>query len=84
MGAILVNFGDAADDHAGYAGQVLDDGTVTTTYSNDTVPRMMGAVAAACGCGWQGTTRYPTRELFDTDAENLALAEWGPTTPSPP
>jgi hypothetical protein len=34
------------------------------------------AVVAACDCGWTGTTRYPTREEFDEDAEELALAEW--------
>jgi NTP pyrophosphatase (non-canonical NTP hydrolase) len=76
MGTILVNYGDAADDHEGYAGQVLDDGSITATYSNETRPRMIGAVVAACGCGWQGTTRYPTTELFDTVAEERALAEW--------
>lgn len=76
MGVILTSYGDPAGDHEGYAGQVLDDGTITTTYSNDTQPHMIGAVVAACGCGWQGRTRYPWKELFDASAENLALAEW--------
>jgi hypothetical protein len=76
MGTILTAYGDPAWDHEGYAGQVLDDGTITGTYSNDTTPRMIGTVVAACSCGWAGTTRYPAKELFDTEAEDLALAEW--------
>src|SRR5881397_3778549 len=76
MGTILTGYGDAAYEHEGYAAQVLDDGSITGTYSAQTKPRMIGAVVAACDCGWQGSTRYPTRELFDEDAEQLALAEW--------
>ncbi len=77
MGSILTSYGDDADDHEGYAAQVLDDGSLTSTYSADTEPRMVGRVMAACGCGWTGTTRYPTTAgPFDEAAHDLALDEW--------
>ena len=76
MGTILSGYGDAGYGHEGYVGQLLDDGTITGTYSSSTIPRMTGHVVAACGCGWSGTTRYPTRELFDEQAHELALGEW--------
>lgn len=76
MGTILTSYGDAGYDHEGYAAQVLDDGSLTSEYSDETEPRMVGAVVAACGCGWAGTTRYPTRETFDEAAKDLALDEW--------
>jgi hypothetical protein len=76
MGTILASYGDDAYDHEGYAAQLLDDGSLTGTYSNDTEPRMVGQVVAACGCGWTGTTRYPTTGPFDEAAHDLALAEW--------
>ncbi len=76
MGTILSSYGDAGYGHEGYVGQLLDDGTITGTYSSSTIPRMTGHVVAACGCGWTGTTRYPTRELFDEQAHELALGEW--------
>jgi hypothetical protein len=76
MGVILCSYGDDAHDHEGYAAQVLDDGSLTSTDSDDTRPRMVGQVVAACGCGWTGTTRYPERERYDEAAEDLALAEW--------
>jgi hypothetical protein len=76
MGRFLTSYGPAGYDHEGYAAQVLDDGALTGTHSADTAARMIGQVVAACDCGWTGTTRYPTREEFDEDAEELALAEW--------
>ena len=76
MGTILSSYGDAGYEHEGYVGQLLDDGTITATYSAQTEARMTGHVVAACGCGWTGTTRYPTRELFDEQAHELALGEW--------
>lgn len=76
MGTFVTGYGGAADDHEGYAAQVLDDGSVTGTYSDQTTPRMIGQLVAACGCGWVGTTRYPTTELFDGAAQGFALAEW--------
>jgi len=60
-------------DHEGYAAQLLDDGTLT---GSETQPRKVGQVVAACGCGWHGATRYPSRDPFDEEAEALALAEW--------
>ncbi len=72
----LESYGDDAYDHEGYAAQVLDDGSLTSTYSDDTRPRMVGQVVAACGCGWTGTTRYPEPQRFAEVAEDLALAEW--------
>jgi hypothetical protein len=57
--------------------QVLDDGSLTGTYSDDTESRMVGQVVAACGCGWAGSTRYPTTTgPFDEAAHDLALTEW--------
>ena len=76
MGTILTGYGDASYEHEGYAAQVLDDGSVTGTYSGATLPRMIGQVIAVCGCGWAGITRYPCPKPFDEQAEELALAEW--------
>jgi hypothetical protein len=76
MGRILTAYGDDAYDHEGYAAQLLDDGSLTGTYSNDTMPRMVGQLVPACDCGWTGSTRYPTTEPFDEAAQELALAEW--------
>ncbi|MGH3844792.1 MAG: hypothetical protein ACRDS0_25640 [Pseudonocardiaceae bacterium] len=82
MGTILESYGDAAYEHEGYAAQVLDDGTLTATYSDDTEPRMVGQLVAACGCGWTGSTRHPTTEGFEA-AEDLALEEWDYTHARP-
>lgn len=76
MGMVLTGYGQYAYDHEGYAAEVLDDGSLTSTPSAETVPRMIGQMVAACGCGWTGTTRYPTKNPFDHGAEDLALAEW--------
>ncbi|MGH3755780.1 MAG: hypothetical protein ACRDRP_24470 [Pseudonocardiaceae bacterium] len=76
MGTILELYGDDAYEHEGYAAQVLDDGTLTSTYNNGTESRMVGQLVAACGCGWTGSTRYPTTDRFDEAAEELALEEW--------
>src|SRR2546421_12658012 len=77
MGTILTSFGDDAYDHEGYAAQVLSDSSLTGTYSDDTEARMIGSVVAVCGCGWSGTTRYPTTSgPFDETANELALGEW--------
>lgn len=77
MGTVLIGYGDASYDHEGYAAQVLDDNSITGTYSDKTRPRMIGQVLAACDCGWTGTTRYPTTTgPFDQDAEQFALTEW--------
>lgn len=74
MGRFLT--GDAGYQHEGYPAYVLDDGTLTGTHGPETRPRMIGQVVAACGCGWTGTTHYPTDREFDEAAEQLALAEW--------
>jgi hypothetical protein len=76
MGRFLTSYGPAGYDHEGYPAQVLDDGALTSEHSADTRGRMVGQVVAACDCGWTGTTRYPTRDEFDEDAEELALEEW--------
>lgn len=76
MGTFLSSYGDDSYDHEGYAAQVLDDGSITGTYSSETEPRMIGQVVAACDCGWTGSTRYPTTDPFDEAAEELALTEW--------
>jgi hypothetical protein len=76
VGPFITCYGDAGYDHEGYAAQVLDDGTLTGNYSDETEARMVGQVVAACGCGWTGATRYSCPEPFDEAAEDLALAEW--------
>ena len=76
MGRFLDSYGDAAYDHEGYAAHVLDNGTLTGEYSTETAPRMVGQLVAACGCGWTGTTRYPSPDPFDETAAELALGEW--------
>lgn len=77
MGTVLIGYGDAGYAHEGYAAQVLDDDSITGTYSDETRPRMIGQVVATCDCGWVGTTRYPTTTgPFDENAEQLALTEW--------
>ncbi|HZD13722.1 MAG TPA: hypothetical protein VE196_01010 [Pseudonocardiaceae bacterium] len=76
MGTILESYGDDACGHEGYAAQVLDDGSLSSTYSDDTRPRMVGQVVAACGCGWTGTTRYTEPEGYAEVAEDLALDDW--------
>lgn len=76
MGTILTEFGDAAYEHEGFQAHILDDGSLTSAYSAETLPRMIGQVVAACGCGWAGTTRYPSPVAFDAAAEEAALAEW--------
>jgi hypothetical protein len=76
VGTFITCYGDAGYEHEGYAAQVLDDGSLTGEYSAETEARMVGAVVAACGCGWTGATRYPCPEPFDEAAHELALAEW--------
>lgn len=83
MGTFVTSYGDVGYDHEGYAAQVLDDGSLTSEYSDATEPRMVGAVVAACECGWTGTTRYPTRDTFDEAATDLALDEWEHTHARP-
>jgi hypothetical protein len=84
LSTVLTSYGDAGYAHEGYAAQVLDDDSITGIYSNETEPRMIGHVVAACDCGWAGTTRYPTTTgPFDEDAEQLALTEWEHTHARP-
>lgn len=84
MGMTLISYGDAGYAHEGYAAQVLDDDSITSTYNDATIPRMIGQVIAACECGWTGTTRYPTTTgPFDENAELLALSEWEHTHARP-
>lgn len=64
------------ETHEGYVAHVLDDGTLTGTYSAETRSRMIGAVMAACDCGWTGQHRYASPTPADENAENEALAEW--------
>ena len=76
MGTLFTGYGDEGYDHEGYAAQVLSDDTLTSTSSYDTEQRMIGWVVA-CGCGWTGTTAYPTTTgPFDATAHDLALKEW--------
>jgi len=51
MGTVLSSYGDAGYDHESYGAQILDDGSITGTYSTDTRPRMIGQLVTACGRG---------------------------------
>jgi len=66
MGAM---YGDL-DGHEGYAARQLRDGTLTGTWTTET--RQFDAYVAACGCGWNGTSRHDATE----DGYEAALDEW--------
>ena len=85
MGTILIGYGQAAYTHEGYAAQVLNDESITGTYSDETAPRMIGQVIAACGCGWAGTARYPTTTgPFDENADGWLSPSGSTPTQDPP
>jgi hypothetical protein len=81
MGRVLDVGVDVAYDHEGYAGHVLQDGTLTGTYSADVDPLKTGKLKAACACGWTGPrdwdnddedpAGWPSDEL-----EDAILADW--------
>lgn len=63
----LVERGANGYPHEGYAGQLRPDGSVSPFYIEE-----FDAYVAACGCHWQGETRYPPTE----EGEDQALDEW--------
>lgn len=81
MGRVLDVGVDVAYKHEGYAAHVLDDGTLTGTYSREIDPRKVGRLRAACECGWTGPrdwdnddedpAGWPSDEL-----EDAILADW--------
>jgi hypothetical protein len=84
MGIVLTGYGDAGYAHEGYAAQLLDDNSIMGAHSDESEPRIIGQVVAACDRGWKGTIRYPTTTgPFDENAERLALAEWEHTHAKP-
>lgn len=68
MSRMLIDYGDTGYAHEGYAAQILDDDSITGTYSHETEPRMTDQVVAACDCA---TTTGP----FGQNAERVTLAE---------
>lgn len=81
MGTVITSLGDLGYQHEGYAAHVLDDGTLTGTYSRDIDPHKTGKLRAACECGWTGPHDWdnddedpggwPSDEL-----EGAILADW--------
>jgi hypothetical protein len=81
MGRVLDIGVDAAYDHEGYAAHVLQDGTLTGTYSAAIDPLKTGKLRGACACGWTGPRDWdndddepggwPSDEL-----EDVILADW--------
>src|SRR3954447_13543780 len=71
MGIIM----DGIEDHEGYLGLVLDDGTTTSEWSNATASHMSG-VRPLCECGWQGTAIPHGPEYPDDDEHDALLEEW--------
>lgn len=81
MGHVLDLGVDVAYEHEGYAAHVLDDGTLTSTYSREIDPRKTGKLRAACSCDWTGSedwdvdsddpSDWPSDEL-----EDQILTEW--------
>lgn len=81
MGRVLDIGVDVAYKHEGYAAHVLNDGTLTGTYSREIDPRKVGRLRAACECGWTGPhdwdnddedpAGWPSDEL-----EDAILADW--------
>ena len=55
--------------HEGYAAIQLPDGTLTATWTADTV---IAAHVAACACGWTADSRHPASEA----GEDAAVAQW--------
>jgi hypothetical protein len=58
------------EDHEGYAARRLPDGTLTSTWTQDTAA--FEARVGACTCGWTGTKQHPASETGSTAAED----EW--------
>jgi hypothetical protein len=66
VGRVLDIGVDVAYRHEGYAAHVLQDGTLTGTYSAETRPLMTGKLRAACACDWSGS------EVWDVDSDDPA------------
>jgi hypothetical protein len=63
-------YADQIGAHEGFGLRILPDGTLTSSWTYET--REFLGFLSACGCGWQGETRYPPTD----DGEQEALAEW--------
>jgi hypothetical protein len=84
MGIALTGYGDTGYAHEGYAAQLLDDNSITGAHSDESEPRIIGQVVAACDRGWKDTIHgHTTTGPFDENTERLALAEWEHTHPKP-
>jgi len=81
MGTIITSLGDLGYEHEGYVGHVLDDGTVSGTWSNETRPHITAQRRAACSCEWVGervwTTDADTPDGFNSEKlDDEILTEW--------
>jgi hypothetical protein len=81
MGHVLDIGVDVAYDHEGYAAHVLQDGTLTGTYSADVDPLKTGKLRAACACGWTGPRNWDNDDESPAgwpsdELEDVILADW--------
>jgi hypothetical protein len=53
-------------DHEGYAARVLQDGTVTSSWTADTAES--GGYVGACTCGWTGERHHAVDDAGEDDA----------------
>jgi hypothetical protein len=81
MGTVITSLGDLGYQHEGYVAHVLDDGTLTGSYSRDIDAHKTGKLQADCECEWTGSRQWdndnedpggwPSDEL-----ESEILADW--------
>lgn len=81
MGTVITSLGDVGYQHEGYVAHVLDDGTLTGTYSHDVDPRKTGKLRADCECEWTGSREWDNDNEDpggwpSDDLESEILAEW--------
>ena len=69
------------EDHEGYAARRLPDGTLTSTWTQDTAA--FDAYVGACTCGWTGTDQHPPTEAGRTAARTNGSTHM-PACCSPP
>lgn len=62
MGRFLSDaiYGPDVYAHEGYAGRILDDGTVSGEWSTEVNQRATGRLAAVCSCGWRSERDWDT------------------------
>jgi hypothetical protein len=70
-------YAEQVEDHEGHAARKLDDGTVTTEWTEET--STLRAFIAACSCGWHAEAEQPATEAGKEAAE----AQWNAEHLSP-